>query len=158
MHYTPNLKAAKFIKFQENLTAMPMPCINRLASELAPNDSQPSNDLVSDPLVDHCSSNDSISDSLVHHYSLNDSPTSWMIQILMYMEHGEVPSDKKQARKLQIQSVRYFIIGRKHYCHSFSGSYLRCLDPEQALYVIREIYEGDYGNHSGPRSFFHKAI
>ena len=134
------------------------PCINWLTSELALDDSQPSDDQVCDLLVDHCSSNNLVSDPLVDHYSSNDSPTSWMIQILMYIEHRELPFDKKQARKLHIQSARYFIIGRKHYRHSFSGSYLQCLDPQQALYIIREIYEGDCGNHPSPRSFFHKAI
>ena len=36
--------------------------------------------------------------------------------------------------------------------------YLRCLSPEEANYVVIEVYEGIYGNHSGSRSLVHKLI
>ena len=160
MHYTPNLKVVKFTKFQKKFNChvdalanlgsssdstiwrtipvryLEKPCINQLTSELAPDNSQPSDDLFSDLHVDHYSSNESVSDPPVDHYSSNDSPTNWMTLILRYIEHRELQSDKKQARKLQIQSVRKSIIGKILYRHSFSGPYLRCLDLEQALYII----------------------
>ena len=38
--------------------------------------------------------------------------------------------------------------------------YLRCLSPEEADYVMREVHEGIYRNHSGSRSLslVHKLI
>ena len=36
--------------------------------------------------------------------------------------------------------------------------YLRCLSPEEADYVMREVHEGIYGNHSGSRSLVCKLI
>lgn len=71
------------------------PCINRLTSELAPNNSQPSDDPFSDLSVDHNSSNESVNDPPVDHYSSNDSPTNWMTPILRYIEHRELQTDKK---------------------------------------------------------------
>uniref|UniRef100_A0A2N9FNY5 Integrase catalytic domain-containing protein n=1 Tax=Fagus sylvatica TaxID=28930 RepID=A0A2N9FNY5_FAGSY len=38
----------------------------------------------------------------------------------------------------------------------FSRPHLRCLSPEEADYVIREVHEGVCGNHSGARSLAHK--
>ena len=40
----------------------------------------------------------------------------------------------------------------------FSQPYLRCLDFEDAAYVLREIHEGVCGNHSGPRSLMGKVV
>ena len=36
--------------------------------------------------------------------------------------------------------------------------YLRCLRPDEADYVLREIHEGVYGNHSGKMSLAQKAL
>ena len=44
------------------------------------------------------------------------------------------------------------------YKRGFSRPYLRCLGIEEADYVIREVHEGIYGNHSGSRSLVHKLV
>ena len=44
------------------------------------------------------------------------------------------------------------------YKRGFSQPYLKCLAPNEENYVLREIYEGAYGNHSGARSFVHKVV
>ena len=36
--------------------------------------------------------------------------------------------------------------------------YLKCLAPDEAIYVLREIHEGIYGNHSRPQSLVGKMI
>ncbi|GFZ06995.1 hypothetical protein Acr_18g0011650 [Actinidia rufa] len=41
---------------------------------------------------------------------------------------------------------------------SLTGPLLRCLRPEEAEYVLREIHEGICGNHSGARSLAKKII
>ena len=40
----------------------------------------------------------------------------------------------------------------------FSQPYLRCLSPKEVDYIIKEVHEGIYGNHSGSRSLVHKLI
>ena len=40
----------------------------------------------------------------------------------------------------------------------FSRRYLRCLVPDKADYIMREVHEGICRNHSGARSLVHKLI
>ena len=40
----------------------------------------------------------------------------------------------------------------------FSQPYLRCLIPNKADYIMKEVHEGVCGNHSRARSFVHKLI
>ena len=44
------------------------------------------------------------------------------------------------------------------YKRGFSRPYLRCLVPEEAEYVMREVHEGICRNHSRARSLVHKLI
>ena len=44
------------------------------------------------------------------------------------------------------------------YKRGFSYPYLRCLGIEEADYVMREVHEGIYGNHSRLRSLVHKLV
>ena len=44
------------------------------------------------------------------------------------------------------------------YKRGFSCPYLRYLSPEEADYVMREVYEGIYGNNSRSQSLVHKLI
>ena len=69
-----------------------------------------------------------------------------------------LPNGKEAARKLKVQAARFVLIKDVLYKRGFSRSYLRCLGPEEADYVIREVHEGIYGNHSGARSLVHKLI
>lgn len=75
-----------------------------------------------------------------------------------YLAHGVLPEDKAEARRVRYRSSRYLIINNKLYKRGFSLPYLRCLTPDEANYVLREIHEGVCGNHSGTRSLAHKAL
>ena len=44
------------------------------------------------------------------------------------------------------------------YKRGFSQPYLRCLAPDEANYVLREVHEVACGNHSGVRSLVHKVV
>ncbi|GFY86848.1 hypothetical protein Acr_05g0004870 [Actinidia rufa] len=81
-----------------------------------------------------------------------ESPT-WMDEIIAYLQDGILPKEKLQARRLQYRSARFCIFNGKLYKRSFSGPLLKCLRPEEAEYVLKEIHEGICGNHSGARSF-----
>ena len=81
--------------------------------------------------------------------SINNEPPSLMDPISMYLLHGDLPENKNKARNLQIRAARYALIGNHLYCKSFTGSYLRCLNPEDAQRLLEEIHEGICGNHSG---------
>ena len=44
------------------------------------------------------------------------------------------------------------------YKRGFSMPYLKCMDKEEAKYILEEIHEGVYGDYAGPRSLVSKVI
>ena len=44
------------------------------------------------------------------------------------------------------------------YKRGFSQLYMRCLNPDKFFYVLRDVYEGACGNHSGARSLVYKIV
>ncbi|GFZ06625.1 hypothetical protein Acr_18g0007950 [Actinidia rufa] len=87
-----------------------------------------------------------------------ESPT-WMDEIIAYLQEGTRPKDTLQARRLQYRSARFCIFKGRLYKRAFSGPLLKCLRPEEAEYVLKEIHEGICcGNHSGARSLARKTI
>ena len=57
-----------------------------------------------------------------------------------------------------VKSARYVLIDEVLYKRGFSQPSLRCLAPDEANYVLREVHEGAFGNHSGARSLVHKVV
>nr|GEY24546.1 reverse transcriptase domain-containing protein [Tanacetum cinerariifolium] len=67
-------------------------------------------------------------------------------------------TDRKKARKLRIKARQYELLKGVLYRRSFLTSWLRCVGPLQAEYVIREIHEGSCSMYAEPRSVVAKAI
>ncbi|KAJ4720741.1 Retrovirus-related Pol polyprotein from transposon opus [Melia azedarach] len=86
------------------------------------------------------------------------SPSCWINPIKEYLEEGRLPEDQEATRKLKYRAARYCLIEGVLYRRSFTMPYLRCLHPDEADYVLREIHEGACGNHSGGRSLAYKAL
>ena len=91
-------------------------------------------------------------------YSINNKPPNWMDPIVMYLLHGDLPDNKNEARNLRIRATWYVLIGNYLYCKSFTGPYLRCLNPKDARSLLEEIHEGVCDNYLGVRSLAHKAL
>ena len=83
---------------------------------------------------------------------------NWMTPIVGYLKEGKLPQGKDEARKLRIKSAKYVLMDEVLYKRGFSQPYLRCLAPDEASYVLREVHEGACGNHSGARSLIHKVV
>nr|XP_023910735.1 uncharacterized protein LOC112022377 [Quercus suber] len=83
---------------------------------------------------------------------------NWMVPIVSYLKDGRLPDEKGEARKLRARATRYVLMDEILYRRGFSQPYLRCLAPDEANYILREIYEGACGNHSGARSLVHKVV
>ena len=73
-----------------------------------------------------------------------------MDPIITYIKDGNLPTDPLEPRKVKVRSSRFTILNDELYKRGFSQPYLNYLNPEDAEYVLREIHEGVYGNHSGP--------
>ena len=83
---------------------------------------------------------------------------NWMTPIIVYLKDGRLPEDKDEARKLRIKAAKYVLIDEVLYKQGFSQPYLRCLASDESNYVLREVYEGACGNHSGARALVHKVV
>ena len=83
---------------------------------------------------------------------------SWMAPIILYLKDGILPEGKDEAKRLRVRSTRYVLLNDVLYKRGFSQPYLRCLSPDKANYVLREVHEGACGNHSGARSLIHKVV
>ncbi|GKC38167.1 reverse transcriptase domain-containing protein [Tanacetum coccineum] len=82
----------------------------------------------------------------------------WMSPLIEYLMEGTLPKEAKKARAIKIKARQCTLINDVLYKKSFLEPWLRCVGPTQAEYVVREIHEGSYGMHSGPRSVVAKAI
>ena len=74
------------------------------------------------------------------------------------MKNGTLPDSKEATRKLKVQATRFILIKDVLYKRGFSRPFLRCSSPEEANYIMREVHEGIYKNHSRSRSLVHKLI
>ena len=83
---------------------------------------------------------------------------SWMTPIISYLQEGILPDNRHEARRLKVRASRFLMLQGILYKRSFSLPYLRCLAPDEAEYVIREIHEGICGNHSGGRYLSKKIV
>ena len=86
------------------------------------------------------------------------SESNWTTTIASYLKDGILPDEKEAARKLKVRAAKFVLIKDVLYKRGFSRLYLRCLGNDEADYVMREVHEGIYGNHSGLRSLVHKLM
>ncbi|GJW59799.1 reverse transcriptase domain-containing protein [Tanacetum coccineum] len=89
---------------------------------------------------------------------LKEEAYFWMTPLIEYLTEGTLPSEIKKARAIEIKERQYTMINGVLYRKSFLKPWLRCVRPTQAEYVVKEIHEGSYSMHSGPRSVVAKAI
>ena len=81
-----------------------------------------------------------------------------MTPIVGYLKEGKLPQERDEACKLRIKSAKYVLMDEVLYKRGFSQPYLRCLAPDEANYVLREVYEGACGKYSGAKSLFYKVV
>ncbi|XP_022842145.1 uncharacterized protein LOC111365871 [Olea europaea var. sylvestris] len=85
------------------------------------------------------------------------TPT-WMQPIVAYLKDQELPTDKHVAYKLRRRSAHFFFIDNVLYKRSFSFPLLRCVEGEDATYILREVHEGVCGNHFRGLSLAQKIL
>ena len=99
------------------------------------------------------------------HPSIEEVPTftiqsmnSWMTPIISFLQDGHLPQDADEARKIKKRAARFTILNDTLYKRDFSMPYLKCVDEDEAKYILEEIHEGIWGDHAGPRSLVSKVI
>ncbi|GKV11644.1 hypothetical protein SLEP1_g22884 [Rubroshorea leprosula] len=68
------------------------------------------------------------------------------------------PRVMEEAMELRKKASRYTFIDGVLYKISFSLPFLQCLNPYEAEYALREVYEGVCGSHIGARTLAHKVL
>ena len=81
-----------------------------------------------------------------------------MDAIVNYLKDSVLAQDKFEAKQLRCKCARYTLVDGVLYKRWFTAPYLKCHDPEEANYVMREIHEDICGNHSGGRVVAHKVL
>ena len=69
-----------------------------------------------------------------------------------YIQNGMIPIEEKRKRTFRTRVSKFVIIQAELYKKSMVGSYLRCLEDPKAAEVLKDIHEGDCGNHTWGRS------
>ncbi|XP_076948971.1 uncharacterized protein LOC143621433 [Bidens hawaiensis] len=90
--------------------------------------------------------------------NVETSGYSWMTPIIRYLQEGIVPEGKQEARRLRIKALQYEMINDALYRKSYLGPSLKCIDYEEAEYIIREIHEGICGMHMGAKMVAARAM
>ncbi|GKU94112.1 hypothetical protein SLEP1_g7642 [Rubroshorea leprosula] len=90
--------------------------------------------------------------------STNPDTPSWTDSIVSFLRDGIVPEDRQEAMKLRKTASRYTLVNGVLYKRSFSLPLLRCLNPYEAEYALREVHEGVCGSHVGARTLAHKVL
>ncbi|XP_030970092.1 uncharacterized protein LOC115990396 [Quercus lobata] len=75
-----------------------------------------------------------------------------MTPIISFLQHGRLPQDIEEARKVKRRATRFTILNDTLYKRGISMPYLKCVDEEDAKYILKEIHEGGCGDHAGLRS------
>ncbi|XP_074378474.1 uncharacterized protein LOC141720015 [Apium graveolens] len=83
---------------------------------------------------------------------------TWMTPIIAYIYKETLPEDKFKARRLRYQAARYVVYDEVLYKRRFNQPLLRCIDEEEGNYILREVHDRIYGNHSGGNSLAMKVL
>ncbi|XP_071740325.1 uncharacterized protein [Rutidosis leptorrhynchoides] len=83
---------------------------------------------------------------------------TWMNPIINYLKDGTLPIDGVAAKKILMKAPMYIICDNVLYKKSFLGLLLRCVGPQEAETVIREVHEGTCGMHSQFRTVVGKIM
>jgi len=86
------------------------------------------------------------------------STNSWMTPVISFLQDEHLPQDVKEAKKVKKKVARFTILNDTLYKRGFSIPYLKCVNEEEAKYILEEIHEGVCGDHASPKSLVSKVI
>ena len=81
-----------------------------------------------------------------------------MTPIVSFLQDGRLPLDVEEAKKIKKRVARFTILNDTLYKRGFSMPYLKCVDEDEAKYILEEVHEGVCRDHVGSRSLVSKVI
>ncbi|GJY48054.1 hypothetical protein Tco_0438010 [Tanacetum coccineum] len=89
--------------------------------------------------------------------TVEDAGETWMTPIIEYLQDGKLLEDPNTARKIKIKAPQYFMNQGVLYMKGYSASWLCCIGPNQAHYVLQEGHFGSCRAYAGARTIIQKA-
>lgn len=63
-------------------------------------------------------------------------PSNWMELIISHIRDDQLPSDSSKAKKVRVRVARFIVLNKELYKRGFLMPYLKCLNPDEATYVL----------------------
>ena len=81
-----------------------------------------------------------------------------MTPIISFLQEGHLPQDANEAKKIKKRAIRFTVLNDTLYKRGFSMPYLKCVDEDEAKYILKKIHEEVCGDHAGPKSLVSMVI
>jgi hypothetical protein len=82
----------------------------------------------------------------------------WRAPITLYLQGHYHPSYINEAKRLTHRSRDFTLVRGQLYKKGISQPMLKCVTETKGIQILREVYSGTCGSHSGPRALAAKVI
>ena len=79
---------------------------------------------------------------------------NWRSPFVQYLVEGILPQRHSERYKLRRLAMRYFLHNKLFFKKGYDDDPLRCLGPEEAREMIKEMHSGEYGEHQGKKKLY----
>lgn len=87
-----------------------------------------------------------------------NSNSNWITLFTKYLEKGILPEDKGKAKYLKNKASCFILEDGQLYRRTFSALTLKCVNPKEADYCLREVHEGICGDQLVVKALNYKII
>ena len=87
-----------------------------------------------------------------------DKSNTWMDPLVRYLRDGTLPSDPKDANRIEKRAQWFTLYEGILYKKAFAQPLLRCTTPDEGRKILEEIHEGECGAHIEGRTLAAKAL
>ncbi|XP_042460188.1 uncharacterized protein LOC122043646 [Zingiber officinale] len=99
--------------------------------------------------------------SLVAHIDKTEGITlssEWRTMLIEFLQVGVTLVDQEEACLLKKRARQFTLVEDQLYKRVFSRALLKCVGPEDAEYILKEVHQGSCGDHPGNHSMARKNI
>jgi hypothetical protein len=86
------------------------------------------------------------------------SEGDWRNKYITWMDRGELPSDRSEARCIAWMAKSFALVGGELYKRAASGVLQRCVPIPQGCELLRDIHAGVCGHHAAPHTLVGNAF
>jgi ribonuclease HI len=80
------------------------------------------------------------------------SGADWRDKYIAWMDRGELPSDRSEARRITRMAKSFALVDGELYKRAASGVLQRCVPIPEGRELLRDIHAGVCGHHAAPRT------